>query len=141
MANNKVFSKTKANPSLAFCYIEECINEPDQKMYRYYYWDKRHHRYGERTLIMDEAMLVNHLMYNSPEHLQRLLDDCCLYRYVIRKVRKYNKAVKNQTEELCKTDKEMELALKIGDMYKYEALERNNRSRAEEMLRPTLYGT
>ena len=30
-------------------------------------------------------MLVNHLMYNSPEHLQRLLDDCCLYRYVIKR--------------------------------------------------------
>lgn len=137
--NNKVFSKTRANSSLAMCYIEECVNDTDYKMYRYYYWDKRNRWYGERTLIMDEANLVNHLMYNKPDQLRQLLDECRLYRYVMRTVRKYNKAVEKQTAELCKADKEMELALRTGDDEKYAALERNNRLRAEEMLRPLLY--
>lgn len=137
--NNKVFSKTMANSSLAMCYIEECVNDTDYKMYRYYYWDKRHRWYGERTLIMDEAHLVNHLMYNKPDQLKQLLNECRLYRYVMRTVRKYNKAVEKQTEELCKADKEMQLALKLGDMDKYAALERSNRHKAEEMLRDSFY--
>lgn len=140
--NNKVFSKIKApdHPSLAMCYIEELVNEPETKMYRYYYWDRRNNYYSERTLIMDEAKLVNHLMYNHPEQLQQLLNENRLYRFVMRAVRKYDKAVEQQTEALCKADKEMELARRTGDDDRYTALERNNRSRAEEMLRPLLYG-
>ena len=79
-------------------------------------------------------------MYNEPELLQQLLNECRLYRYVIRTVRKYKKAVDKQTEELCKNDKEMELALRLGDTDKYYALERNNRFTAEEMSRSILYG-
>lgn len=89
---------------------------------------------------MDEAKLVNHLMYNHPEQLQQLLNENRLYRFVMRAVRKYDKAVEQQTEALCKADKEMELARRTGDDDRYTALERNNRSRAEEMLRPLLYG-
>lgn len=139
MKNPKMFSKTMANPSLAYCYIEECINEPDNKMYRYYHWDSKHRMYSRRTLRMDEAMLVNHLMYNSSEQLQQLLNDCCLYGYVMRTVRKYHKAVDSQTSELCKADQEMQLALRLGDMDKYAALERSNRHKAEEMLRDSFY--
>lgn len=136
---NKVFSKARANSSLAMCYIEECINEPSQKMYRYYHWDKRNSWYSKRTLIMNEAELVNYLMYNQPELLRELLNKCNLYKYVMRRVRKYNKAVDNQTLELCKADQEMRLALALGDMDKYAALERNNRNRAEEMAKAVLY--
>ena len=137
--NNKVFSKTRANPSLAYCYIEERINEPDNKMYRYYHWDKKHRWYSERTLIMDEARLVNFLMYQKPDYLMQLLNECRLYSYILRKVRAYNKAVDSQTSELCKDDQEMQLALRLGDMDKYEALERSNRHKAEEMLRDSFY--
>ena len=42
---NKVFSKTMANSSLAMCYIEECVNEPSEKRYIYYFWDKIRHWY------------------------------------------------------------------------------------------------
>ena len=35
MANNKVYSKTMANRLLAMCYIEECINEPGQKITKF----------------------------------------------------------------------------------------------------------
>ena len=140
MANNKVYSKTMANSIFAMCYIEECINEPGQKMYRYYYWNKRDREYSQRTFILEAGLLANHLMYNEPELLQQLLNECRLYRYVIRTVRKYKKAVDKQTEELCKADKEMELALRLGDTDKYYALERNNRFTAEEMSRSILYG-
>lgn len=137
--NNKVFSKTRANPSLAYCYIEECINEPDNKMYRYYHWDSKHRMYSKRALRMDEASLVNYLMYQKPDYLMQLLNDCRLYSYVLRKVRAYKKAVDSQTSELCKDDQEMQLALKLGDMDKYAALEQSNRHKAEEMLRDSFY--
>lgn len=137
--NNKVFSKTRANPSLAYCYIEECINEPDNKMYRYYHWDSKHRMYSKRTLRMDEAGLVNFLMYQKPDYLMQLLNECRLYSYVLRKVRAYNKAVDSQTSELCKDDPEMQLALRLGDTDKYAALEQSNRHKAEEMLRDSFY--
>lgn len=135
----KVFSKKRANSSLAYCYIEECINEPDSKMYRYYHWDNKRRMYSERTLITDEANLVNFLMYQKPDYLMQLLNECRLYSFVMRKVRAYNKAVDSQTAMLCKADREMQLALKLGDTDKYEALERSNRHKAEEMLRDKFY--
>ena len=94
-----------------------------------------------RTLIMDEAMLVNHLMYNDPEKLQQLLNECKLYTFVKRKVKKYNDAVKKQAEDLCKADKEMKLALAQGDTERYFVLEKNNRLRAEEMSKQVLYAS
>ena len=137
--NNKVFSKTRANSSLAYCYIEECINEPDNKMYRYYHWDSKCRMYSKRTFRTDEARLVNYLMYQKPDYLMQLLNECRLYNYVLRKVRAYIKALDRQTSELCKDDQEMQLALKLGDMDKYAALERSNRHKAEEMLRDSFY--
>lgn len=137
--NNKIFSKTIANHSLAYCYIEECINEPDNKMYRYYHWNEKHRMYSERTFILNEARLVNYLMYQKPDLLIQLLNECRLYSYIMHKVRAYNKAIDRQTNELCKADRELQLALKLGDMDKYTALERNNRSRAEEMLKESFY--
>lgn len=138
---NKVFSKTMANSSLAICYIEECINEPSEKRYIYYFWDNIRHWYTSRTLIMDEAMLVNHLMYNDPDKLQKLLNECKLYSFVKRRVKKYNDAVKKQAEDLCKADEEMKLALAQGDTERYFVLEKNNRLRAEEMSKQVLYAS
>ena len=140
MENNRVYSKTMANRIFAMCYIEERINEPGQKMYIYYYWNKNDRDYSYRTFILEAGLLANHLMYNEPKLLQQLLDECRLYRYVLRAVRKYNEAVDRQTEELCKNDKEMELALRLGDTDKYYSLEKANRLTAEEMSRPILYG-
>lgn len=137
--NKKIFSKTRANPSLAYCYIEECINEPDKKMYRYYHWDSRHRMYSRRTFIMDEAKLVNYLMYHASEYLMQILNEKRLYIYVMRKVRKHNKDVERQTKELCNADPEMQLALRLGNMDRYAALERSNRHKAEEMLKATFY--
>lgn len=137
--NKKIFSTTRANPSLAYCYIEECVNEPNNKMYRYYHWDSKHRMYSERTLIMDEAKLVNYLMYQNAEYLMKLLNEKQLYRYVMRKVRAYSRAVEYQTNELCKSDQEMQLALRLGNMDKYAALERSNRHKAEEMLKDSFY--
>ena len=140
METKKIYSKAKVPPtSLAICYIEECINEPNHKMYRYWHWDDKNSRYPYRTFINDEANLVNHLMYNKPEYLQQLLDECRLYRYIMKTVRDYDRAVSLKTAELCKEDKEMQLALTIGDMDKYYALEKNNQSRAEEMFRDMIY--
>lgn len=136
---NKVYSRTRGTSILALCYIEEKINEPGQKMYTYYYFSKKEKRYLSRTLIMHEGQLVNHLMYNTPEKLQELLDNGSLYGYVVRTVRRYEKAVELQFNELCSADKEMQLALKLGNTDRYVALERNNKLRAEEMLRPLLY--
>lgn len=137
--NNKVFSKTMANPSLAYCYIEECINEPDNKMYRYYHWDSKRRMYSKRTFRTDEAKLVNYLMYQNPDYLMQLLNECRLYSYVLHKVRVYHKSLDRQTVLLCKADREMQLALRLGDMDKYAALERSNRHKAEEMLKDSFY--
>lgn len=138
--DNKVYSKTKANETFAQCYIEECINELDNKMYRYYWFSKTEQSYLSRTFIMNEGMLANHLMYNKPERLQQLLDECQLYRYVVRTVRNYEKAVEKQTEKLCQNDRQMYLAKLADNMDMYYSLEKNNKYRAEEMLRPLLYG-
>lgn len=138
--DNKFYSKTKGNAVLAQCYIEECINEPDNKMYKYYWFSKSERMYLSRTFIMNEGMLANHLMYNEPERLQQLLDECQLYRYIIRTVRKYEKAVEEQTEKLSQNDRQMYLAKLAGNMDMYYSLEKNNKYRAEEMLRPLLYG-
>lgn len=135
----KIYSKTMANSSLAMCYIEECINEPDEKRYIYYLWDKRNRWYNTRTLIMEEALLINQLMYNEPDVLQELLDNSSLYLFVKRRARSYQKAVDRQTEVICKNDKEMGLALLQGNTERYIALEKNNRLRAEEVSKLVLY--
>ena len=135
----KMFSKTRANASLAYCYIEECVNQPETKLFRYYHWDKKKGMYARRTFLMEEALLVSYLMYLHPDFLTELLDKGQLYSYVMRKVREYNKAVDHQTELLCKSDEEMQLALLSGDTERYSELERNNRQKAEEMVRTILY--
>lgn len=135
----KIYSKTMANSSLAMCYIEECINEPTEKRFIFYLWDRKNKWYNSRTLIMEEALLINQLMYNDPDVLQELLDNCSLYLFVKRRARAYQKAVDRQTEVLCKNDKEMGLALLQGNTERYIALEKNNRLRAEEMSKLVLY--
>ena len=134
----KIYSKTMANPILAMCYIEECINEPDEKRFIYYLWDKRNKWYNSRTLIMEEALLVNQLMNNEHDVLQKLLDNCSLYKFVKRRTGAYQRAVDRQTEVLCRNDKEMGLALLEGDTERYRELEKNNRLRAEEMSKSIL---
>ncbi len=135
----KIYSKTMANSSLAMCYIEECINEPTEKRFIFYLWDRKNKWYNSRTLIMEEALLINQLMYNEPDVLQELLDNRSLYLFVKRRARAYQKAVDRQTEVLCKNDKEMGLALLQGNTERYIALEKNNRLRAEEMSKLVLY--
>ena len=125
--------------SLAMCYIEECVNKPTEKRFIFYLWDRKNKWYNSRTLIMDEALLVNHLMYNNPQMLQKLLDECTLYGFVKRRVKEYCNAVDQQTEKLCKADKEMQLALAQGNTEQYAELEKNNRLRAEEMSKLVLY--
>ena len=78
-------------------------------------------------------------MYNAPERLQQLLNDGKLYRYVRRTVRKYKKAVDEKTKEICQKDNEMKAALKIGNMTRYYALEKTNKSSAEEIFRNMLH--
>ena len=135
----KIYSKTMANSSLAMCYIEECVNKPTEKRFIFYLWDRKNKWYNSRTLIMDEALLVNHLMYNNPQMLQKLLDECTLYGFVKRRVKEYCNAVDQQTEKLCKADKEMQLALAQGNTEQCAELEKNNRLRAEEMSKLVLY--
>ena len=135
---NKVFSKTMAKGNMPLCYIEERINTPEQKMYTYHYWCKDGY-YIHRTFLLNENMLANHLMYNAPERLQQLLNDGKLYRYVRRTVRKYEKAVDEKTKEICQKDNEMKAALKVGNMTRYYALEKTNKSSAEEIFRNMLY--
>src|SRR5574344_88926 len=138
--NNTFYSRTKANPIFAQCYISECINEPENKMYKYYWFVKSEKNYSSRALRGDEALLVNYLMYNEPERLRQLLDECQLYRYVKRTIRKYKKSVNDLTIELCKNDGDMLLAYQLGKEERYSMLENNNRHRAEEMLQSMLYG-
>jgi len=135
----KIYSKTMANSSLAMCYIEECVNKPTEKRFIFYLWDRKNKWYNSRTLIMEEALLINQLMYNEPDVLQELLDNRSLYLFVKRRARAYQKAVDRQTEVLCKNDKEMGFALLQGNTERYIALEKNNRLRAEEMSKLVLY--
>lgn len=134
--NKKVFSQKRANSSLAFCYLEECVNKPNDKVYRYYQWDSRKRTYAKRTLIMEEGTFANYLMYQKPEYLMKLMNEGRFYLYVMRRVKKYICDVDRLTKKLCKSDEEMQLALKLGDLEKYSSLERNNHHKAEELLYP-----
>lgn len=135
---NKIYSKTMSKGNMPLCYIEERINTPEQKMYTYHYWCNGGY-YIHRTFLLNENMLVNHLIYDTPERLQQLLNDGKLYRYVKRAVRRYEKAVDEKTQEICHKDNEMKIALQVGDMAKYYALEKTNKSNAEEIFRNMLY--
>lgn len=88
----KIYSKTMANSSLAMCYIEECVNKPTEKRFIFYLWDRKNKWYNSRTLIMEEALLINQLMYNEPDVLQELLDNRSLYLFVKRRARAYQKS-------------------------------------------------
>ncbi len=118
------------------CYLEE--RKTEEKSYIYYHYDRKTEQYITRTLIMLEALYVNHLINDNPDLLQNLMNNGKLYLDIERRVRRAEKAVENQLNKWCSEDKEFQSALSNSKFDKCDRLERNLKARAEETIYPDI---
>lgn len=130
----KVYTSNVFVNNMPRCWLEERITT--EKSYVYHHYDLKSNTYQERTLIMLEALYVNHLINQG--YIQEILDKKNLYSVVERKLRQVQKAVDEQTAKLSESDKELQLALMSGNMDRYYMLERNIKARAEEIIYPSM---
>lgn len=138
-SDNTIYDSEK-NVNIPRFAIEEVINEPGNKELNYYHYDERNGEYGMRRLFWTEGLYAHFLFHNKPEMLKELLNSGNLYRTIICNVANAEKAVDKQVSKWKKSDKEIQVALKNGDIDKYKGLMSNLRARAEELVfSQTLY--
>ncbi len=90
--------------------------------------------------MMSVTANTHFLFHNNPEMHKELLNSGNLYRTIISNVANAEKAVDKQVSKWEKSDKEIQVALKNGDIDKYKGLMSNLRARAEKLVfSQTLY--
>lgn len=81
---------------------------------------------------------INYVMKNSPERLQRKVNEGAIIDYLSSIENRAFEAVENQVDKWKESDKEYQLAVIEGDLLKAAGLENNLIARAKELIYPTI---
>jgi hypothetical protein len=134
VSDKKIYDASSKKNIPKYALVEKNARE----VYEYYHYNEKSNEYVTRTFLWTESLYLDYLFFNKKKELKKLLDSGTLYRTVMEKGVKVNRAVEEQVGKWEQIDKDIALAVKNGDTDKCDRLRNNLRARAEEMLFPKI---